>query len=100
MTPGIDGPANLHKMIAASRRFCYLSAFAGRGWQRWYAELWQEFFDEPMGEPAHDIIHPFNLLYAMGYRPNLSFSYLTQEHSLPREEAIEDLGLFLETTWS
>lgn len=36
MTPGVDGPATLHKMMAAAKvgsGFYYLSAFAGRNWQ-------------------------------------------------------------------
>lgn len=90
MTPGVDGPANLYKMMAASRGFCYLSAFAGNGWQQWYGDLWQAVFNESLDSRPDDIIHPFNLVYAMGYRPTLQFNYWQREVVLSREKAMED----------
>ena len=96
MTPGIDGPASLRKMIAASRGYCYLSAFSGRGWHQWYRDLWREIFNETLdGNPA-DIIYPFNMVYAMGYRPNLQFNFWQHERTLSREEAVEDYLSHLE----
>lgn len=97
MTPGIDGPDNLRKMIAASRGFCYLSAFSGSGWRRQYAELWQTFFDEPLGEQPNDIIYPFNFVYAMGFRPRLYFTYWQREKNWSRDQAFERFSLFFET---
>jgi SAM-dependent methyltransferase len=96
MTPGIDGPASLRKMIAASRGHCYLSAFSGRGWQQWYGDLWRNVFNEaPDGHPG-DIIHPFNMVYAMGYRPNVQFNFWQRESTLSREKAMEDFLTHLE----
>ncbi len=96
MTPGIDGPANLRKMMAACRGFCYLSAFSGRGWQQWYGDLWRAVFNEsPDGYPG-DIIHPFNLVYAMGYRPDLQFNFWEREITLTRDKAMEDFCIHLE----
>ncbi len=96
MTPGVDGPEMLGKMVAASRGFCYLSAFAGRHWQEWYGELWRKLFDEEMSGHVNDIIHPFNLVYAMGYRPELRFDSWDREISWPRAKAIEDFTTHLE----
>lgn len=90
MTPGIDGPANLRKMMAACRGWCYLSAFSGSGWRQWYGDLWRAVFNEsPDGRP-NDIIHPFNLVYAMGHRPSLQFNFWQRKTDLTREKAIED----------
>jgi hypothetical protein len=72
MTPGVDGPEMLNNMVAACKPgtgFCYLSAFAGRSWQEWYGALWRKLFDEELTGHVNDIIHPFNLLYAQGFRP-------------------------------
>jgi SAM-dependent methyltransferase len=96
MTPGIDGPANLRKLIAASRGACYLSAFSGRSWHHWYQEVWQTVLGEPLKAGGHDIIHPFNLVYAMGYRPQLRFSFWERERTLTREKAVEEICLRLE----
>ncbi len=97
MTPGVDGPEMLEKMIAASQGFCYLSAFAGKHWQEWYGELWQKLFDEELSAHINDIIHPFNLVYAMGYRPELRFESWDRKISWPRAKAIEDFTTHLET---
>lgn len=93
MTPGVDGPSMLHKMLAAAKEdgaFCYLSAFAGRAWQEWYGELWRTLFNEELGGHVNDIIHPFNLLYALGYRPEMRFEQWERPISWPRDKAISD----------
>jgi len=93
MTPGIDGPETLDKMMAACKPetgFCYLSAFAGRHWQHWYGELWQKLLDEELTGHLNDIIYPFNLVYSKGYRPDLRFDSWNREIDWPREKAIND----------
>ncbi|MGD9210761.1 MAG: class I SAM-dependent methyltransferase [Desulfobacteraceae bacterium] len=96
MTPGIDGPGALYKMMAASKKYCYLSAFSGSGWQKEYDQLWQELFEEDMGRRSNDIIYPFNLLYALGYRPGLEFHFWKRKRSWDREQAIEHYCLMVE----
>ena len=97
MTPGVHDPETLQKMVAASREFCYLSAFSGRRWGQAYRDLWQQFFGEDMGENPGDIIYPFGLLYAVGYRPSLRFVADQQVQEEPAEEAVENLLRFF---WS
>jgi len=96
MSPGIDGPAALYKMMAAGRRWCYLSAFAGRGPRPWHAELWREFFDEPLGSHPSDIVYPFNLVYALGYRPRLEFAFWDRERTWDRDEALRQCTAYIE----
>lgn len=96
MTPGIDGPESLGKMIAASREFCYLSAFSGRNWQQWYGNLWRIVFNEKLDSHGNDIINPFNLVYAMNYRPELRFDFWDHDIKWPRQKAIEDFCTHLE----
>lgn len=97
MTPGVQDPETLQKMLKASRKFCYLSAFSGRRWRQAHRELWQRFFAEDMGDNPGDIIYPFGLLYSIGYRPNLRFVAKQQIQEQPIEEAVEDLLRFF---WS
>lgn len=97
MTPGVQDPETLQKMISASRKFCYLSGFSGRRWGKPHRDLWQRFFDEDMGESPGDIIYPFGLLYAMGYRPNLSFFTKQQVQEQPVQETVDNLTRFLGT---
>ena len=97
MTPGVQDPETLKKMIAASRGFCYYSAFSGQRWGQAYRDLWPRFFSEDIGDNPGDIIYPFGLLYAMGYRPSLRFVAYQQVQEEPAEEAIENLLRFF---WS
>ncbi|SFG07672.1 methyltransferase, FkbM family [Desulfotomaculum arcticum] len=94
MTPGVRDPETLQKMIGASRDYCYLSGFSGRRWGEAHSELWRRFFNEDIGESPGDIIYPFGLLYAMGYRPSLRFAAGRQVQEQTPEEAIENLVRF------
>lgn len=97
MTPGIDGPVMLKKMMTASKGFCYVSSFAGRHWQDWYGELWRELFNDELNGHGNDIIYPFNLVYAMGYRPELRFDHWDRTIAWTRDKAIEDFTAHLES---
>lgn len=97
MTPGVRDPETLQKMLAASKKFCYLSAFSGQRWEKAHRDLWRRFFGEDMGDNPGDIIYPFGLLYAMGYRPKLNFFTINRVDEEPVEKAVENLAIFF---WS
>lgn len=97
MTPGIDGPETLKKMINASKGFCYMSGFSGPGMHQQFAPLWEKFFDTPMPQKTWDIIYPFNLLYAMGFCPDLTFSWWNREISWDRDHTIRHFVNFFES---
>ena len=97
MTPGIDGPETLKKMIHASKGFCYMSGFSGPGMHQQFAPLWEKLFNSPMPQKTNDIIYPFNLLYAMGFRPDLTFSWWHREISWDRDHTIRHFVNFFES---
>mgnify|MGYP000125132571 CR=1 FL=1 len=99
MSPGLSGPEDLENMVRASRRFCYLSGWSGTLWGRWgraRGELWPRLFDEPAGGYPNDILYPFGLLYALGFRPELRFRWVDIELDLTAAEAREELRRFFE----
>ncbi|MDI6906626.1 MAG: class I SAM-dependent methyltransferase [Thermoanaerobacterales bacterium] len=95
MTPGIREPEDLHKMLAASRRYCYYSAYSGERWDEAQRDLWRVFFggEELSGNPG-DIIYPFNYLYALGYRPVLRFDFENRVREGLLEDAVDELCQF------
>ena len=97
MTPGIDGPETLKKMMGASREFCYMSGFSGPGMHQQFAPLWEKLFSAPMPQKTNDIIYPFNLLYAMGFRPDLTFSWWNREITWDLEHTIRHFINFFES---
>lgn len=96
MTPGVQDPETLKKMIKASRGYCYLSCFSGHRLGKAIRELWQLFYDEDIGDNPNDVIYPFGLLYSMGYRPNLRFTTRQRVHEQSIEEAVENIIEFFE----
>jgi SAM-dependent methyltransferase len=97
MTPGVQDPETLEKMIKVSRGYCYLSGFSGHRWGEAYRELWQLFYNEDMGDSPNDVIYPFGLLYSMGYRPNLRFTTHQWVHEHTVDEATENILNFFES---
>lgn len=95
MTPGVNNREVLEKLMNASCGYCYMSIFSGQGRLQVYKELWQLIFKESIGENPNDIIYPFNLLYAMGYRPVLWFSTWGHTREMKIAEAVEDIMAFL-----
>ena len=88
MNPGVRGPEDLEKMNLASRGFCYLSRFSGMRGFFGFDGIWEMFFNEDPGMDPWDIIFPFNLLYALGYRPKLDFIIRDNMGRVPVDEAI------------
>ncbi len=87
MSPGINSKETLEKMMAASKKYCYLSSFAGTRQYPLQEEIAKEILGEDYKTYSPDIIYPFNLLYSMGYYPNIQF----KENISHRDVLIEDI---------
>jgi len=86
MSPGINNWETIDKALQCSRKYCYISQFAGRRQSSAMEDLWQEVFDEELPPwPAH-VIYILNLLYAKGY--NLDFS--VWEEKREAEDTVEE----------
>jgi SAM-dependent methyltransferase len=95
MCPGVGNPDMLVKMLAASRNFCYLSGWSGPRWGKWglsQSELWPLIFAEQLEDYPSDILYPFGLLYALGYRPHLRFLQPRVHLEMDMEEAMQGLA--------
>ena len=88
MNPGVRGPEDLDKMNRASRGFCYMSRFSGMRGFFGFDGIWELFFNEDPGMDPWDIIFPFNLLYAQGYRPKIDFIIRDNTGRVPVDEAV------------
>jgi SAM-dependent methyltransferase len=68
MTPGIQGPDDILRMIDASKHACYVSGHT-RG--RWYhmERVLKEVFGREKPESPGDFIYRFGLVYSLGYTP-------------------------------
>ncbi len=94
MSPGVNDAENLRKLMDASRKYCYLSTFAGRK-DKPRDELWELITGRPFDPGDLDIIYPLNLLYTWGYRPSVRFYRHYRSDWFPLEEAVENLVQYL-----
>ncbi len=90
MSPGVDGPQDMKKLLDSSKKFCYFSTFAGRR-DKSRQELWEQLLGEKFEERGLDIIYPFNFLYSWGYRPSLRFYSQRRRENIPPEEAVREI---------
>jgi len=87
MTPAINNPSDLDKMLRASRGSCYLSSFVRR-----YSALKEKLYGvtDQIYKPQFNVInYIFNILWTKGYLPELSYEASSHERLLTLEKAME-----------
>ncbi len=95
MNPGVNDRKTLEKLMAASRGHCYMSGFSGLGRFEWFKGVWEKLFQEAISENPGDIIYPFNLLYAMGYKPKFNFTRWDSKDEMAVDDAVSFMVNFL-----
>lgn len=91
MTPGVRDMATLQKMIACSRKWCYLSTFSGPRRYLLLEEIWPELCSKQFINHVNDVIFPFNILYALAYKPFLSITDISHSREDGADELIQDI---------
>lgn len=91
MTPGVSNVGTLQKVMAASKRYIYLSRFAGPRTQPSVENIWNQFNAKPYYSLSLDMLFPHNWLYASGYRPEQHFAQWKREHNQAVEEAVDEI---------
>jgi SAM-dependent methyltransferase len=91
LTPGVRDVETLEKMMACSRKWCFLCDFAGRRLSPAREELWRLIFGREMPLPGHNIIYPLNYLYVTGYCPSLHVWVDEWDEEMSVGEAVSSL---------
>lgn len=103
MNPGICDYDTLNRMNLTSKKNCCLIFWAEGSSSLARQDLWQILFnEEDSGYGGAGIIYPFNLLFSLGYFPEIQYIDSEWGHEETIEEAIESLcrsfWLFTEIT--
>jgi len=103
MTTAVCDYETLDKMNQASRNNCCLIFWAQNSSNQARKELWKILFqEEDPGYGAASVIYPFNLLFSLGYYPEMRYIDSEWTYKEPVDEAIESLcrsfWLFTEIT--
>lgn len=91
MTPGIQRPDDILKMIKASRHACYLSSHTRDRWYR-LENVWKDIFGQEMPDMPGDFIYRYGFVYALGYQP-LTFCHKAiggQKRARPSHEKLKE----------
>ena len=83
--PAVNNLESLEKMNELAGKYCLYICPASRKSQDLRHLLWKEIMGERLQGKSFDISYPFNILYLLGYYPQLSF--VQQEYSY-REKAV------------
>lgn len=87
MSPAINEPADLYKMMALCKGFCYLSAFVERS--SWLRAKLYHLIDQSYLHQFHKINYIFNILWTKGFFPELSYENGIHDRVLVLEKAKE-----------
>lgn len=89
MCPGVDSKETLEKMMDASQGYCFINQFVsgGPGICDELAELVGRKVEKTCNEPA--LAYIFNILYLMGYYPEVKYEELRALNKNTLPEAIE-----------
>ncbi len=71
--PAIRSLATLEKMCRCSREWCFYGGFSGPRQYELYNEAYSRVYGEAYPNHFNDVIFPLNILYALGYKPRMSF---------------------------
>ncbi|UNC93022.1 class I SAM-dependent methyltransferase [Candidatus Contubernalis alkaliaceticus] len=88
MTPGINNWETIHKALQCSKKYCFISQFAGKRQSSIMEDLWQAVYGEEIPKwPAH-VMFILNLLYSRGYQLEFSVWEEKREIETTVEEAV------------
>ena len=89
MTPAMRTPEALSRMNNASRGWCFLKGWARTRSNSLMESLWPVVMDGRRDERPPDLFYQFNVLFAQGYFPSVSFTRNDWGKKSPLSESIE-----------
>ncbi|PKM83939.1 MAG: class I SAM-dependent methyltransferase [Firmicutes bacterium HGW-Firmicutes-13] len=91
MSPGINNWETINKALGCSKKYCFISNFAGKKHSDALSKLWKTLYGEEIPAWPGDIVYILNLLYARGFQ--MSFEVWDERRKLESslDEAVSGL---------
>ena len=89
MTPAVKTPDLFLKLTAASRQSCCATSWAGKRENNLRLGLWNKIMGKPLRDHPADLLIRFNLLYAMGYFPDIFFTDVSWQKTMSVDRALD-----------
>jgi ubiquinone/menaquinone biosynthesis C-methylase UbiE len=92
LNPGINDTSSLDKMNKVSKRWCCYISVSGTSKHTSRNELQEIVFGRTLNNAnGNDVIFPFNVIYAMGLKPDLNYIPCKYIRLLTEERALESI---------
>jgi hypothetical protein len=89
MTPAVKTPDLFLKLMAASRQSCCATSWAGKRKNNLRLGLWDKIMGKPLHDHPPDLLIRFNLLYAMGYFPDIFFTGVSWQKTMSVDASLD-----------
>ena len=89
MSPGVSSWEYLEKALRCARKYCFLSAYAGKREHNLIHELWPLLADGEQPDAPMDIVYMLNLLYARQYQFDFHVFEDKREETMEPEQALD-----------
>ncbi len=97
MSPAVSSPESLFKMMAASRKGCAIKSWAASRKHTILDALWAVIMDRPLEDKPRSFFYKINLLFAMGYFPEITFDRVEWTETITVEAELENQLSFFKT---
>lgn len=89
MSPGVATPDNFFKMISCSKKGCAVRGWAAKKPHPILAALWEKINGIPLEDKPQSILYKINLLFSMGYFPEITFDTVKWGQDSSVEEELD-----------
>lgn len=93
MSPATSTPQSFYKMIQTSKNGCAIKGWAKRKHDILDA-LWEKIMDRPLKDKPQNFLFKLNLLFSMGYFPELTFDKIKWEEEISIEKEFQNQFAF------
>ena len=97
MAPAVSTPETLFKMMEASRNACAVKGWAAKRNHPFLDALWEKIMGKKLDDKPQSLIIKFNLLFSMGFFPELSCDTISWEQKISIKEEIDNKLAFFKS---
>ncbi len=98
MSPAVSKPETLFKMMEASKNACAVKGWAAKRKHPLLDDLWEKIMGNRLDDKPQSLIIKFNLLFSMGFFPELYCDTLDWEQKISVKEEIDKKLAFFKRT--
>jgi len=88
MSPGVATPESFFKMMRCSKKGCAIRGWAAKRNHPILSDLWKIIMGTPLEDKPQSILYKLNLLFSLGFFPEITFDTIEWEQTASVEEEL------------